>query len=124
MTSCGRLSVRKHREIKNIKQCIILDISSKIDFLEKRLITSSESRDYMKRPGKGLTTSMNIRTKSPNKKQNAGFYITAITKQDFRKFINKFENSPYLVYKSKQVNNEPTDAYLFLIKQITKIIKS
>ena len=58
-----------------------------------------------------------------NKKQNSRFAITEITNQDFSKFLNKFKNSPYLVYKSKQVYNEPTEAWLFLIKQITKLMK-
>ena len=38
--------------------------------------------------------------------------------------LEKFENSPYLGYKSKQVHNESTETYLFLIKYITKLIKS
>ena len=46
-----------------------------------------------------------------------------MTNQDFSKFIKKFNNSPYLGLKSKQVYNEPTKAYLFLIKYITKLMK-
>ena len=65
---------------------------------------------------------MDLRNKNPNKKK-ARFSITEITNQDFSKFLNKFKNSPYLVYKSKQVYNEPTEAWLFLIKQITKLMK-
>ena len=61
-------------------------------------------------PGKGLTTSLALRTKSSNKKKRARFSITSITNQDFRKLLTKFKNSPYLSYKSKQVHNEPTDA--------------
>ena len=38
--------------------------------------------------------------------------------------IKRFEHSPYLGYTSKQVHNEPTEAYFFLIKYITKKIKS
>ena len=33
-------------------------------------------------------------------------------------------NSPYLGFKTKQVYNEATYSYFFLIKHITKIIKS
>ena len=36
------------------------------------------------------------------------FAITDITNQDFRKLLKKFNDSPYLGYKSKQVNDEPT----------------
>ena len=42
MTSCGRHNVRKHREIKNDEQYIFLNVSLKIDFLDKRELTSSE----------------------------------------------------------------------------------
>ena len=74
--------------------------------------------------GKGLTTSLDLRTKSLNKKQNVMFTITDITKQDFRKLLKKLYNSPYIGYNTKQVHNEPTESYLLLIKQITKLIKN
>ena len=78
----------------------------------------------MGRPCKGLTASLNIMIKISNKKQTERFSITDTTKQYFIKLPNKFNNSPYLGYKSKQVHNEPTEAYLFLIKHITKVMKS
>ena len=58
----------------------------------------------------GLTPSLDLRTKIQNKKQKEFFSITDINKQDFRKLLKKFENSPYLGYKIKQVHNEPTEA--------------
>ena len=116
MTSCGRRSVRKYREINNGEKYIILDISSKLDLLDKRLVTSSKSKDYMIRPGNGLTTSMDLRTKTSNKKQKARFAVTDITDQDFEKLLKKFKNSPFIGYKIKQVHNKPTEAYFFLIK--------
>ena len=105
MTSCGRLNVRKHREINNGEQYIILDIYSNIYCLYKRAFTSSESKDNIGIPGKGRATSMYLRTKIPNKKQKSRFAITDITKQYFRKLLKKFDNSPYLGYKSKQAHN-------------------
>ena len=54
----------------------------------------------------------------------ARFAITDITKQYFRKFLKRFKNSPYLGYKSKQVHNESTKDYFFLIEYITKQINS
>ena len=77
----------------------------------------------MGRPGKGMTTYLTLSTKIPNKKKNSRFSITDITNQYFRKFLKKFKNSPYLGYNSKQVHNEPTESYFFLIKYITKLIK-
>ena len=74
-------------------------------------------------PIKGLTTSLDLITRIPNKKQKSKFSINDITNQYLRQFINKFKNSPYLDYKQKHVHNESTDAYFFQIKQITKTIE-
>ena len=71
-----------------------------------------------------MNTSLGISNKNSNKKQKEMFAITDITTQDNRKFLKNFKNLPYLDYKSKQVHNEPTEAYLFLIKHITKLMKS
>ena len=80
MISCGRHNVRKHREIKNNKPYIALDISLKLDSLYNREITSSESRDCMGRSGKGLTNSLTVRTKRPNIKIRQGLpLLTSIT---------------------------------------------
>ena len=77
----------------------------------------------MGRPGKGLNNSLALTTKRSNNKQKERFNITDITNQYFRKLLSKFKNSPYLDYKSKQVDNDPTEAYFFLIKHITKLMK-
>ena len=74
-------------------------------------------------PGKGLNTSLYIGTKRSNNKQNSRFSITDITNQGFNKLLKKFINLPYLGCNSKQVRNEPTEAYFSLTEQITKIIK-
>ena len=66
---------------------------------------------------------MSFRTKISNNKQKESYSITDITKQDFRKLLNKFNSSPYLGYKSKQVHNETYGVYLLLIKHITKLMK-
>ena len=60
--------------------------------------------------GKGLTTSLALRNKGPNKEQKSRFSITDITNKYFRKFLKKFKNSPYLGYNSKLVHNEPTES--------------
>ena len=59
-----------------------------------------------------------------NKKQTARFSITEMTNQGFSKLLKKYNNSPYLGYKSKQVHDEPTEAYSFLIKNITELMKN
>ena len=68
-----------------------MDISSKLDFMDKREFTSSESRYYMGIPGDGLNISLDFRTKMSNKKQNSRFAITEITNQEFSKLITKFK---------------------------------
>ena len=68
--SCESLNVRKHRDIKNIEQYIILDICSKLYFMVKREFTSSKSRGFMGKAIWGMTTSLDLRTKIPIKKQN------------------------------------------------------
>ena len=78
MTSCGRRNVGTYRDINNGEQYIVLDISFKLDCLEKVEVTSSESWDYTGRTGKGLTTSLALRTKSPKNKQKK-IPITDIT---------------------------------------------
>ena len=67
---------------------------------------------------------MDLKTRISNKKQKSRFSITDITNQDFRKLLKKFKNSPFLCCKSKQVHNQPTEAYFFLIKKTTKLIKT
>ena len=73
--------------------------------------------------GKGLTTSLSLRIKNPNKKQKLSFAITDIINQYFRKLLKGFNNSSYLGYKNKQVPNKPTESYFLLIIHVSKIIK-
>ena len=44
MKNCGRLNIRKHKEIKVIDKYVTLGISLKFDSLDKMKITSSESK--------------------------------------------------------------------------------
>ena len=74
--------------------------------------------------GKGVTTYLAIRIKILNKKQKSGFFINAITNQYLRDFLRRSNNSPYLGYKKKEVDNEPTEACFFQIRQFSKIIKN
>ena len=116
--------MRKNREIDNYEQYIDLDISLKLDCLNKREVTSSVSRVFMGRSGKGLTTSLTPKTKITDKKQKSRTAITDITHQEFIKLFKKFKNLPHLCYKKKQVHNEPTEADFFLIKHLSKLLKT
>ena len=63
MRNCGRRNVRKHIEIKGSDKYVTLDISSNFDSLDKMKITSSGSKDDLKRLGKGLITSLGVKSK-------------------------------------------------------------
>ena len=66
---------------------------------------------------------MAFRNKRSKNKQKTRFAITTITKRDLRKSLKRFNNSSYLGYKSNQFHNELTEAYFFLIKNITKLME-
>ena len=70
-----------------------------------------------------MTNSVTLRIKRPNKKQKERTYITDITSQYFRNLIMELKNSPYIGYNKKQVYNEPTEAYFFIKKQVSKLNK-
>ena len=74
-----------------------------------REATSSGSRNYMGRSGKGLTTSLTLRTIIPNNKQKSRTAVNDITNQYLRNLLREFNNSPYLGYRKKQVHNEPIE---------------
>ena len=63
MKFCGRLNVRKHREIKGSYKYVTLEISLKFDSLDKIEIISSESKDDFVISGQGLITSLGIKAK-------------------------------------------------------------
>ena len=67
MKNCGRRNVRKHREIMDSDKYVTSDISLKLDSMDKKRITSSESKNNLGIPGKGLITSLVIKANaSPN----------------------------------------------------------
>ena len=64
MKNCGRRNVRKHREIKGSDKYVTLEISLKFVSLDKMRITSSEPKYNLGRSGKGLITSLGLKSKS------------------------------------------------------------
>ena len=68
MKNCGCRDVRIHREIKGSDKCVTFDISLKFDSLDKMRITSSESKVELGRSGKGLSTSLSLKTKTRPKR--------------------------------------------------------
>ena len=98
----GRHNIRKHKEINNTEQYIALDISLEIGNMENMKITTSEPKYYLGRSGKGLITSLGIKTiRSLNKIKNSRFAITEVSIQFFY-IINKFLDLPYEEYVRKR----------------------
>ena len=91
MKSCGRLNIRKHREINNGEKYIALDISLKFGILEKMKITYSYPKDYMGRSGTGLIASMGLKTiLRSKKKEKARYTITNVNIKYILKNIKDF----------------------------------
>ena len=67
MKNCGRLKVRKHKEIRVSDKFFALNISKKFDSLNKMETTSSYSKVELGRSGKGLVTALDLKTKVRSK---------------------------------------------------------
>ena len=118
--SHGRQNVRKSRYIKNGDKYTTLDISLKFGSLEKKEITSSDPKYYLRRPGKGLITSIGIKTSVRSKKRKKARYaITNVSMKYLSKIIKDFEKLPYEGYVQKRRKNEPTDSYFYLAIHIS-----
>ena len=74
MKNCGRRKVRKHKEIKGSDKIVALNISAKLDSLNKMKTTSSESKRKLGRSGKGLVTALDFKTKVRSQKYKKARY--------------------------------------------------
>ena len=72
MKNCGRRKVKKHKEIKGSDKIVTVNVSAKIDSLNKMKTTSSESKGKLGRPGKGLVTNLDFNTKVRSAKIKKG----------------------------------------------------
>ena len=91
MKNCGCCNFRKHRRIKGSDKYVTLDISLKLDSLDKMKIKSSESKDNLGISGKGLITSLVFKAKvRPNKYKKAKYAIRNFSKKDRLKIIREF----------------------------------
>ena len=78
-------------------------------------IISLEPIDYLVRSGKGLITSMGLKTIVMLKKiKKARFYIPNVSLKDCSKIIKEFYNFPFKVYVRKMSKQMPTDSYFYL----------
>ena len=122
MTNGGRHNVRKHRETKNGEKYIILDISLDFGSLDKMKTKILEPKDYLGRSGKGLITSLGLKTTRRSKKiEKARFAITNVSLKGIYNIIKEFEDLPYEDYARNRFKHMPTDSYLYLAIQLCKL---
>ena len=82
----------KHKKIKCSDKYVTLDISSKVDSLDKMKITSSESKGKFERSGKGLITSLGFKAKvSRQKYKKARYAIVNVSKKELSNIIKEFD---------------------------------
>ena len=108
--SCGRHNVRKLKEIKNVEQYTNSEISLKLDFMDNMEVTFSGSRNYVGRTVKGLNNSLTLRIRRrSNKKQKSNTDNTGVVTKNNMKLHEEVKDLPYLLYRKRQVKNEPTE---------------
>ena len=96
-----------------------MNISAKFDSLNKIKITSSESKGKLGRPGKGLATALDFKTKVRfTKIQKSRYAIENISERDLSKIIKEFEKIGKLPYVKRTPKHEPTSSYFHLVKQL------
>ena len=121
MKHFGRYNVRKHIEITGSDKYVTLDISLKIDIMDKMKIKSSRSKVKLGRSGKGLITSLGLKYKvRPHKYKKSMHAIVNISKKDLSKIIRDFEKLPYASYEKKRIKHEPIDRHFYLARQSAK----
>ena len=99
MKTFGPRNDRKHRDVKGSDNYVTLGISLKSDSLDKMKITSSESKEKLRRSGKGLITSLDLKAKvSPHKCKNSRYAIGNVSKKELLKIIREFEKLLYESY--------------------------
>ena len=116
MKNCGRRKVRKHKEIKDCDKCVTLNISEKFDSLNNMETTSSESKKKLGRSGKGLVTTMDLKTKARSKiYKKARHAIGNVSMKDLSEIIIEFEKIVKVPYVKRIPKHEPTSNYYHLV---------
>ena len=109
---CGRHNFSKNRDIKDSDNYITFYLSLKCGSLDKMRITSLEPKYYLVRSGKGLITSLDLKTNGRSKKhKNSSYAIICVIIKDISKIIKEFKKLSYKVYVWKRHTHEPTDSY-------------
>ena len=82
---------------------VTLDILLKSDRLDNTRITSSESKDKLRRSGKGLITSAGLKAKTRQKRyKKARYAIRNVSKKDLSMIIREFDKLLYNSYERRR----------------------
>ena len=73
-------------------------------------ITFSLPKDYLRTSGKGLITSLGLKTIRRPKRKKARYAITYVSLKDISKTIKEFEKLTYEVYVKKSSIHIPTES--------------
>ena len=123
MKNCGRSNVRKQKYIRGSDKYITLEISLKLDSMDKMKITSSESKGKFENIRKGVDYLSGFQGQSEAAKIKKTWYaIRNISKKDLSKSIRNFEKVEKLPFEKKRPKHEPTDSYFYLATQLVKIM--
>ena len=88
-----------------------MDILLKFNSLDKMRITYSEPKKYLGISGKGLITSMGIKTNvGSNKYKKVRCAITNVSMKDISMIIKEFERLPFKGYVHNTSKNKATDS--------------
>ena len=121
MKNCGRLKVRKPKEIKGSEKIVTLNISVKFDSLNKMKTTSSDSKGKLGRLGKGLVTALALKTKVRSQKyKKARYAIKNVSMKDLSNIIKEFEKIVKVSYVKSIPKHEPTSSYYHLVRGIAE----
>ena len=108
MKCFGRRNVGKNREIKDSDKYITFYISLKFGSLDKMRITHSELKINLRRPEKGLITSLGLKDKARQKKYKKERYsIRNVSMKDLSNMIREFEKLPYKIMRGRAPNMIP-----------------
>ena len=91
MKNCGRLNVRKHKDIKGSDKYVTLNISLKSDIMDKIRITSLESTVKLVGSVQWFIASLGLKAKTRQKEyKKARYVIINVIKKYLSKIIRYF----------------------------------
>ena len=123
MKNCGRRKVRKHKEIKGSDKCVTLNISKRLDSLNKMETTSSYSKVELGSSVKGLLTALALKTKTRSKTyKKFRCAIGNVSMKDLSNKIIEFERNLRVPFVKRIPKHEPTSSYFHLVVCVSQSV--